>query len=65
MIYGYGRVSTNRQAKDGNSLEAQEQTLKGNGAEELYFDTYTGKKMERPHFDKLRRKLMFVKTKVH
>lgn len=24
MIYGYGRVSTKGQAKDGNSLEAQE-----------------------------------------
>ena len=28
MIYGYGRVSTKGQAKDGNSLEAQEILLK-------------------------------------
>ena len=28
MIYGYGRVSTKGQAKDGNSLEAQERLLK-------------------------------------
>ena len=28
MIYGYARVSTKGQAKDGNSLEAQEKALK-------------------------------------
>ena len=28
MIYGYARVSTKGQAKDGNSLEAQEAELK-------------------------------------
>ncbi len=33
MIYGYARVSTKGQAKDGNSLEAQEKKLKENGAE--------------------------------
>lgn len=32
MIYGYGRVSTKGQAKDGNSLEAQERLLKEHGA---------------------------------
>ena len=35
MVYGYCRVSTQTQAKDGNSLEAQEQLLKENGAEEI------------------------------
>ena len=30
MIYGYARVSTYRQAKDGNSLEAQEKELRKN-----------------------------------
>ena len=35
MIYGYGRVSTKGQAKDGNSLEAQERLLKEHGAEEI------------------------------
>ena len=36
MIYGYGRVSTKGQAKDGNSLEAQERLLKEHGAEVIY-----------------------------
>ena len=38
MIYGYGRVSTKGQAKDGNSLEAQERLLKEHGAEVIYMD---------------------------
>ena len=33
MIYGYRRVSTKGQAKDGNSLEAQGRLLKEHGAE--------------------------------
>ena len=32
MIYGYARVSTKGQAKDGNSLEAQEIALRAAGA---------------------------------
>ena len=31
MIYGYARVSTKGQAKDGNSLEAQEKALQEAG----------------------------------
>ena len=42
MVYGYCRVSTNMQAKDGNSLEVQEKLLKENGAEEIYSDAFTG-----------------------
>lgn len=53
MIYGYARVSTKGQAKDGNSLEAQEQLLKDNGAEVIYKDSFTGTKIDRPNFDKL------------
>lgn len=53
MVYGYCRVSTQMQAKDGNSLEAQEQLLKENGAEEIYSDTFTGTKAHRPELDKL------------
>ena len=53
MIYGYGRVSTKGQAKDGNSLEAQERLLKEHGAEVIYMDSVTGTKMTRPEFDKL------------
>lgn len=57
MVYGYCRVSTRGQAKDGNSLESQQNTLKENGAEILYKDSFTGTKMERPELDKLLSKL--------
>ena len=57
MIYGYGRVSTKGQAKDGNSLEAQERLLKEHGAEVIYMDSFTGTKMTRPEFDKLLKEL--------
>lgn len=53
MIFGYARVSTKGQAKDGNSLEAQEKLLKESGAEKIFVDSFTGTKLERPEFDKL------------
>lgn len=46
MVYGYARVSTKLQAKDGNSLEAQEKALKEAGATKIYKDTFTGTVME-------------------
>ena len=36
MVYGYARVSTRGQAKDGNSLEAQENALRSAGATKIY-----------------------------
>lgn len=57
MIYGYARVSTKGQAKDGNSLEAQEKALKELGASEIYVDAFTGTKTDRPEFDKLMDKI--------
>lgn len=57
MIYGYARVSTKGQAKDGNSLENQIETLKENGAVEIYTDSFTGTKTDRPEFNKLLNKL--------
>lgn len=57
MVYGYCRVSTNMQAKDGNSLKAQEKLLRKNGAEEIYSDAFTGTKSHRPELDKLLDKL--------
>lgn len=57
MVYGYCRVSTQGQAKDGNSLEAQEKLLKENGAQEIYSDAFTGTKAHRPELDKLLDKL--------
>ena len=53
MIYGYARVSTRGQAKDGNSLEAQENALKLAGATKIYADAFTGTKTHRPELDKL------------
>lgn len=53
MIYGYARVSTRGQAKDGNSLEAQENALRSAGATEIYADAFTGTKAHRPELDKL------------
>jgi len=46
-VLGYARVSTNLQARDGNSLEAQEKLLLQNGATEIYKDKYTGVKNDR------------------
>lgn len=57
MIYGYARVSTKGQAKDGNSLEAQHRVLKEAGAEVIYSDAFTGTKTDRPEFDKLMNQL--------
>ena len=35
MIYGYARVPTKGQARDGNSLEVQESALRAEGAAEI------------------------------
>ena len=48
MIYGYARVSTKGQAKDGNSLESQEK---------IYSDSSSGTKIDRPQLDELLSKL--------
>ena len=53
-IYGYARVSTCRQARDGNSLEAQEAALKAAGAQKIYVDSFTGTRLARPEFDRLK-----------
>ena len=53
MIRGYARVSTKGQAKDGNSLEAQEKVLREHGAVEVYKDAFTGTKAHRPELDRL------------
>lgn len=59
MIFGYARVSTKGQARDGNSLEAQISALVAAGAEKknIFVDTFTGTKMDRPEWDKLAQKL--------
>lgn len=57
MIYGYARVSTKGQARDGNSLESQSVALKEAGATKIFCDSFTGKRIDRPEFDRLRGKL--------
>jgi len=57
MVYGYARVSTRGQARDGNSLEAQEKALRNAGAEEIYSDAFTGTKSDRPSLTVLLRKI--------
>lgn len=53
MIYGYARVSTNGQARDGTSLEAQKALLAEHGAERIFHESFTGTARHRPEFDKL------------
>ena len=53
LIFGYARVSTNFQARDGNSLEAQINFLKEAGAEKIFSDVFSGSKNNRPELDKL------------
>lgn len=57
MKYGYIRVSTKGQAKDGNSLESQEKKLREAGAEKIYKDIFSGKKLDRPQLNKLIKKV--------
>lgn len=58
MIYGYARVSTTGQSKDGNSLEDQTKALQQYGCQEIITEAFTGKTMERPQFQQLLKKLL-------
>ena len=62
MIYGYARVSTYAQAKDGNSLEAQSRELRKAGAEKIFSDAFTGTVTERPKLDQLLAQMQFGDT---
>lgn len=53
MIYGYARVSSKGQDKYGNGLEVQERQLLENGAEVIYYESFTGTKKSRPELNKL------------
>ena len=44
--YGYCRVSTIKQGKDGNSLDAQKELLISAGAEEIFEEKFTGTKIQ-------------------
>lgn len=53
MKYGYVRVSSAGQARDGNSLESQKKALLDNGADVIFKDVFTGTEIDRPEFMKL------------
>lgn len=57
MICGYARVSTKLQAREGNSLEAQEQQLKAAGARIVFTESFTGATLDRPQLNELRKAL--------
>ena len=50
MIYGYARVSTATQGREGNSLEDQVAALEKYGCHEIVKEAFTGKTMDRPNF---------------
>ena len=58
MVYGYCRVSTKGQAKDGNSLESQEEEIlsKYENAE-IYKESFTGTTTDRPVFNDIMNKI--------
>ena len=58
MIYGYARVSTAAQGRDGNSLEEQVAALQKYGCHQIIEEAFTGKTMERPKFQKLLEELI-------
>ena len=53
MIFGYARVSTATQGRDGNSLEDQVAALEKYGCQKIIKEAFTGKTMERPKFLRL------------
>ena len=53
MIYGYARVSTATQGREGNSLEDQVAALEKYGCQEIVKEAFTGKTMDRPKFLRL------------
>ncbi len=57
MIYGYARVSTTMQGRDGNGIEEQIIALEKYGCNEIIKEQYTGKTMDRPEFAKLIKRL--------
>ena len=53
VVYGYIRVSSKGQARDGNSLEDQEEKVRAAGATVIVTDVYTGTTINRPALDEL------------
>ena len=57
MIFGYTRVSTKTQARDGNSLDAQQAALTVAGAEKSTRTRSPAPRLNRPEWDRLRAQL--------
>lgn len=57
MIYGYARVSSKGQLRDGNGLEEQTQKLQESGCEEIVVEQFTGTTTDRPYFSDLIKRL--------
>ena len=53
MIYGYARVSSEGQARDGNSLASQREELTQAGADVVFEDVFTGTRLDRPRLMEL------------
>lgn len=53
MVYGYARVSTKGQARDGNGLDVQKAALEAAGAEVIYEEAFAGTKKDRPVLSRL------------
>ena len=64
MMYGYARVSTATQGRDGNSLEEQSAALVSYGCQEIITESFTGKTMDRPKFQELLNRLQANDTLV-
>lgn len=64
MVYGYARVSTATQGRDGNSLEDQIAALEKYGCQKIVSEAFTGKTMGRPKFQELLRQLQTDDTLV-
>lgn len=53
MIYGYARVSTTVQCRDGNSLDEQRAALEQYGCHVIVTEAFSGKTMDRPRLKAL------------
>lgn len=53
MIYGYARVSTSSQSRDGNSLEDQQKQLYDYGCQTIVSEASSGKDLNRPKLQNL------------
>lgn len=51
--YGYARVSTRKQEIGGNSLDSQIEKLQSEGCKDIYEESFTGTKLDRPEFNRL------------